>query len=259
MRDRRLEATAQVLLTRACTAADPAERSRLLDEVIELYMPVARTIAGRYRGRGVAFEDLEQVAFEGLTKAAHRFDPRATEDGHGSLLAFAVPTIRGEIRRYFRDHGWMVRPLRRVQDLQARLQHTTTTFATQRGRWPSPRELADLLDVPLEHVNEALTAHGCFTPASLDQPHDETTTVSLSEWLPCERAGADFVDVEVRVSCAPVLHELDERSRRILVLHYLEGLSQRRIGEREGLSQMQVSRILRSAAQRLRAAWEAAA
>ena len=148
------------------TSTDESERADLRADLIATNMPVARSIASRYRSRGIPLEDLQQVAYLALTKAAHRFDPDA---GH-AFLSFCVPTIQGEVRRYFRDHGWMVRPPRRIQELQQRVLRAQAELTFKLGRAPAPRELADHLGEEIDDVLEALDSQGCFTPASLDRP-----------------------------------------------------------------------------------------
>ncbi|MDO9352275.1 MAG: sigma-70 family RNA polymerase sigma factor, partial [Solirubrobacteraceae bacterium] len=118
-RAERSEQTA-ALLTESVTCGDPAERERILERVVLINRGVAEAVASRYRSRGVPQDDLVQAAYEGLTKAVHRFDPLLRND----LLTYAVPTIRGELQRYFRDQGWVVRPPRRVQELQWRVNQT---------------------------------------------------------------------------------------------------------------------------------------
>ena len=123
-------------------------------------MPVADSVVSRYRARGIATEDLQQVAYLALTKASRRFDPDAGHD----FLSFCVPTIRGEVRRYFRDKGWMVRPPRRIQELQQRLTRARTDLTTSLGRPPSPSELAQHLGEDVSAVREAMDGQGCFSP-----------------------------------------------------------------------------------------------
>ena len=140
-------------------------------------------MAARYRNRGIELEDLQQVALLGLTKAAHRFDPDLGHD----FMSFAVPTIRGELRRHFRDLGWVVRPPRRVQELQSRISRAQAQLEQALGRSPRPSELASHLEVDLDDVVEALAADGCFTPTSLDTPLDDVTT-TLGRFEVCRSA-----------------------------------------------------------------------
>ena len=207
------------------------------DRLIEAHISIARNMAARYRDRGIDLDDLEQVALLGLTKAAHRFDPGA---GH-AFLSFAVPTIRGELRRHFRDAGWMVRPPRRVQELQARLSRAQTVLESQLGRSPRPTEVADHLGEDLEDVVEALTADGCFTPASLDGPGGAGESC-LGDHL--GEVDPALSSMEARVVLEPVLGLLAARDRRVLHLRFVEELTQEEIARDVGLTQAQVSRVL---------------
>src|SRR6201999_317218 len=144
--------------------ADEESRRRLEGLVVETKLHIAVDVARRYRSRGVPIEDLEQVAYLGLVKAARGFDPARATD----FLSYAVPTIRGEVRRYFRDHGWTVRPPRTVQQAQARITAVESDLCQELGRSPRPSELAERLRLDLGLVVEALAANGCFSPTSLD-------------------------------------------------------------------------------------------
>ncbi|HYO38798.1 MAG TPA: sigma-70 family RNA polymerase sigma factor [Nocardioidaceae bacterium] len=225
------------LLTEAA-GSPPAERQHLLDEVVTMNMSVATAIAARYRTRGIASEDLQQVAYLALVKAAHGYDPTVGHD----FLSYAVPTIRGEIKRHFRDLGWMVRPPRRIQELQARITTADAELSQSLGRSPRPSEIARHLDEGLEDVNEALATVGCFLPSSLDRPAGESGTMTISDLLGSEDPGQGAV--EARTMLAPVVRQLCERDRRILLLRFFRGLTQQEIAEDIGVTQMQVSRLL---------------
>jgi RNA polymerase sigma-B factor len=215
-----------------------ARRARLVAEVVELNMGVAQAIASRYRRRGVPDDDLQQVAYLALTKAARRFDPDAGHD----FLSFAVPTIRGELRRYFRDSGWMVRPPRKVQELQGRLFAAQAEMSMVLGRSPSPREVAAHLDEPLEDVEEALAADGCFTPTSLDRPVAGDAGVTIGELLGATDQTRSAV--EARVVLAPVVRGLSERDRLVLRMRFFDDRTQQEIAQEIGVTQTQVSRLL---------------
>ena len=131
-----------------------------------LHLGLAHAEASRYRSRGMPLDDLRQVAALALTKATRGYDVTTGHD----FLSYAVPTIRGELRKYFRDHGWMIRPPRRIQELQARINAAEAELSNQLGRSPQPVEIADHLDECTESVIEALASDGCFVPASLDHP-----------------------------------------------------------------------------------------
>ena len=234
-RARRRQETAR-LLTEAHELEGEA-RAALHDEAIRLNMQVAFEIAQRYHSRGIDSDDIDQVACLGLTKAVRSFDPTVGSD----FLSFAVPTIRGEIRRYFRDFGWTVRPPRWLQELQPRLVAAEAELFQQLGRSPRPSELARHLDVELDRVLDALSANGCFSPTSLDAPYGE------GEASPADRLGvveAAFGGVEARVALKPLLASLSDRERRILELRFGAGLTQAEIGAEIGVTQMQISRLL---------------
>lgn len=220
-------------------------RAALEDQAIRLNMEVATEIARRYHGRGIANDDLDQVAYLGLTKAVRGFDPTKGAD----FLSFAVPTMRGEIRRYFRDFGWTIRPPRSLQELQPRLTAAEGELIQQLGRSPRPSELAAHLGVDLELVLDALTANGCFTPLSLDAPSPS------GEGDPADRLGGPdsaFGGAEARVALLPLLRDLSPRERRILELRFGAGLTQSEIGKQIGVTQMQVSRLLARVLAKLR-------
>jgi len=209
-------------------------------------MTVARSVAARYRHRGVASDDLEQVAYAALVRAAHTFDPGAGHD----FLSYAVPSIRGEVRRYFRDRGWMVRPPRRIQELQFRITRTESDLGTVLGRPPRACDLSEELDEATEDVEEALAANGCFTPASLDQVPHTVGAASIGDGLGDEDSG--FGAVEARVVLHRALRNLGERDRRIVVLRFFGECTQQEIADDIGVTQMQVSRLLDSIYRRLR-------
>jgi RNA polymerase sigma-B factor len=226
------------LLLQAHEADDPEIRDRLLDKVVVINLRVASAIAARYQGRGVALDDLEQVAFEGLVKAVRRFDPTLRKD----LLSYAVPTIRGEVRRYFRDSSWTIRPPRRLMDLQWRINRTIDDMSQEMGREPTDAEVSERLGLSAEEFEEAVLAFGCFSPPSLEQPVGDTPDLTLGDAIAdperCEEAA------EARSMLSPLLHRLPERDRRILGLRFVEDRTQREIGEMYGVTQVQVSRWL---------------
>ncbi|MGZ4455584.1 MAG: sigma-70 family RNA polymerase sigma factor [Nocardioides sp.] len=246
-RERRRNETARLLLE--AREHEGERRAALEDEAIRLNMEVATEIARRYHGRGIASDDLDQVAYLGLTKAVRGFDATKGSD----FLSFAVPTMRGEIRRYFRDHGWMVRPPRSVQELQARLTAAESELYQQLGRSPRPSELATHLEVDLDLVLDALGAGGCFTPMSLDAPTAE------GERGPADRLGGPdlaFLSAEARVALAPLLRTLTDRELRILEMRFGGGFTQAEIGKEVGVTQMQVSRLLARMLTKMRAGLE---
>jgi RNA polymerase sigma-B factor len=236
-RARRSELTRELLLEAA--EAEPGRRAELLDEVVLLNRGVAEAVANRYRNRGVPLEDLQQAAFEGLVKAVQRFDAAVRPD----LLTYAVPTIRGEIQRWFRDQSWMVRPPRRIQELQWKISHGAEDLGQSLGREPTDEEVAAHCDCTVEEVAEASQAFGCFHPPSLDRPIDSADGPTLGETLLADEEH-EHEAAEARTILGPVVRRLSERDRRILYLRFFEDQSQRDIGEELGVTQMQVSRLL---------------
>ena len=235
-RAERAEQTTE-LLRLAHETTDEARRAELRTQVVLINRGVAESVAMRYRNRGVATEDLFQVAYEGLTKAVQRFDAGLRND----LLTFAVPTIRGELQRYFRDLGWTVRPPRRIQELQARTNQTFARMSQDLGREPTPDEVAAELGITLAEYRDAESALGCFSPTSLDQPAGESTA-TVGDLIVEDDDSHDAS--EARVMLAPVVRDLSERDRRILYLRFFEDRTQSEIGEDLGVTQMQVSRLL---------------
>jgi RNA polymerase sigma-B factor len=232
------------LITASRTATDDERRS-LQDQVVELNMQIAVDVARRYRSRGIPIEDLEQVAYLGLVKAARGFDAERDTD----FLSYAVPTIRGEVRRYFRDHGWTVRPPRTVQQAQARITSVESDLCQELGRAPRPSEIAERLGLDLGLVVEALAANGCFSPTSLDAASAEGEG-GIGERLGDE--DASFETAEARVALKPLLAHLDRRERIMLEMRFFKGSTQSEIGEVLGITQMQVSRLLSALLGRLR-------
>ena len=218
--------------------SDPEEQRRLLDRVVELNLGLATAVVARFRSRGIPTDDLLQVARLALVKASRRFDRAA---GH-EFVSFAVPTMRGEVKRHFRDAGWMVRPPRRIQELQARISPARSDLANTLGREPEPIEIAERLEVEQGEVVEAMSALGCFTPASLDVPVGQDSPVSLGDVLPGQESDGDAA--EARVMLGPVVRRLGARDKRVLQLRFFDGLTQREIAEDIGVTQMQVSRLL---------------
>ena len=232
-------------------AADPDRRDALADEVIGLNMPVARDVARRYDGRGIPAEDLQQVAYLGLVKAVQHYDPAKATD----FLSFAVPTIRGEVRRWFRDAGWVIRPPRSVQELQAHVTASRDRLVQDLGRSPTPEEIAGDLGEDAAAVRDVLSVRGCFAPTSLDAPGSAAGEGSEAGRRLGE-AEPGYARVEARVALKPLLEELTPRERRILELRFVSGATQAEIGEDIGVTQMQVSRLLAGIFARLRARLE---
>ncbi|GAA1253681.1 sigma-70 family RNA polymerase sigma factor [Oryzihumus leptocrescens] len=246
------EARTRQLLDLLAHEQDPRVCREIRDEVVCCNLDVACAIAARYRGRGLEPDDLRQVAMVGLVKAAQRFHAGAGD----SFLAFARPTILGEIRRHFRDAGWAVRPPRRLQELHADIRAVAGTLEQGLGAPPSTTQLADALGTDERWVAEARGLPGCYSPTSLDAKRDEHQR-ALGDELP-DPGGDPSAIVVQRLALTTALRTLDAADLRLLRLRFEEELSQEEIGRRLGVSQMQVSRRLRRVLGRLRDELEAA-
>ncbi|MDQ0993950.1 SigB/SigF/SigG family RNA polymerase sigma factor [Streptomyces sp. V3I7] len=230
-------------------ALPPGERrDRVRDEIVEAWLPMADRIAGRYRGRGESTEDLRQVAALGLVKAVDRYDPAR---GH-AFESYAVPTITGEIKRHFRDHMWTLHVPRRLQNLRTQVQ-TAVQELTQAapGRQPTVAELAEHADLSEADVREGLQALDGCAALSLDaEVTGSEDGYSLSDTLgepdPAVEAVVD------REAVKPELAELPQREQRILYLRFFGDMTQNRIAEELGISQMQVSRVISRCCHRVR-------
>jgi RNA polymerase sigma-B factor len=207
-------------------------------------LPLARSVARRYAGKGEPLDDLEQVASLGLIKAIDRFDLGREV----RFATFAVPTIAGELKRHFRDRGWMVRVPRDIQEQSARLSRERERLVHDLGRSPTVMELAEATALDEERVLDVLAAGEAYRALSLDEPlSDGATSMDL--------VGGDDAGFE-RAEARAMLHDglvgLPRREREILHLRFFEGLTQREIADRVGISQMHVSRLIRRTVDRLR-------
>ena len=221
------------------------------EALILLNLALADGIAGRYLGRGIDRDDLVQVARLGLVKAVRRFRPGLGQ----SFAGFAAPTISGEIKRHFRDTGWMVRPPRRLQELGVRMRDAEKDLEQNLHRRPRSDELAAVLDVGEGQVRAAREAASSFHALSLDVPAGPG---QASTEMTLEEAEDPFAAIDDSAWLRDALAELTDRERLVLRLRFVELLTQSDIAEQIGVSQMQVSRILRATLSRLRARLEAA-
>ncbi len=216
---------------------------RARDELIRRFMPLARKLAHRYRGAHEPYDDLLQVASLGLVKAVDRFDfERGT-----AFSSFAVPTILGELKRYFRDLGWSVHVPRGAQERALKVEEGKQKLTTKRGRPPTVPELAEYLELSIDDVLDALQTSGAHHSVSLDAPQTDEDgsvgTLAGSFGQDDER----FELIEDGLTIASVAKQLPLHERRVLHLRFVEDLTQTQIAEKIGVSQMQVSRILRHA------------
>lgn len=219
-------------------AADP-RREALRDRIVQGHLPLARHIARRFAHRGEPVEDLEQVATVGLIHAVDRFEPGRGTD----FLSYAVPTITGEVRRYFRDKAWATRVPRRLKDLRLAIGTAVPELSQALGRAPTPGELAEHLKRSRDEVLEALEAANAYRSTSLDDMLvDDPSSGRLADVIGA--ADAELEQVEYRETLQPALAKLPERERTIVMLRFFGGMTQTQIAKRVGVSQMHVSRLL---------------
>ena len=219
----------------------------LRNELVEEHLTLARGFARRYRQRGVALEDLEQVARLGLIGAVERFDPSQGV----RFTTFAGRTIDGELKRHFRDKAWSVRVPRQYQDLGVAIRSTLDALSKELGRAPTIPELAEAVGADIDEVLATMEAAQAFRADSIDVPitGDEGGT-TMAEALGSDDLGPTLVDNRDLV--ADLLDQLPERERRIVELRFFAEKSQREIADEIGISQMHVSRLLRKALTSLR-------
>jgi len=211
------------------------------EEIVARYLPLARRLARRYAA-GENYDDLVQVASIALIKAIERFD-----HSRGHLFStYARPTIVGDLKRYFRDHAWTVRVPRELHDRSLHVRRASEQLTAQLGRSPSPAEIADALETSVELVLDALQTVTALRPDTLDAPaHPDDDDRGKGSTAAFEEPG--FAIAEASATLAPLLARLTPQERRILSLRFEQDLSQSEIGALVGVSQMQVSRILRKA------------
>ncbi|MDQ1035105.1 RNA polymerase sigma-B factor [Streptomyces sp. V3I8] len=239
--------TAEDFRTLASLPPGPS-REALRDRIIEAWLPMAERLAGRFRSRGESFDDLRQVAALGLVKAVDRYDP---ERGN-AFESYAVPTVTGEIKRHFRDHMWTLHVPRRVQDLRNRVRFARQDLAqTIPGRQPTVAEIAAQAQMSEDDVRTGMGALESFTALSLDAelPGSEDG-YSLSDAMGSADPALDVV-ID-REAVKPRLEALPERERTILYMRFFGDMTQSRIAEELGISQMHVSRLISRCCDRLR-------
>jgi RNA polymerase sigma-B factor len=219
------------------------------DQLVEGFGPLARSLARRYNNTSEPYEDLCQVAQLGLVKAIQQFDP---ERGF-PFQAYAIPTILGELRRYFRNSSWSVHVPRGVQERALEVRDTERALNDEHGRAPTVPELAQFMELSVEQVLEAMQALRSYGSVSLDAPrandsHDEDS--SYAETIGEEDRRFDLV--ELGASLSPALAMLEPDQRELLRMRYIEEMTQSQIAQRIGVSQMQVSRLLQRCLAELR-------
>jgi RNA polymerase sigma-B factor len=247
--------------SRSASASDRADRDDLFrrwqfdgdrsarDELVRRHLPLARKLAGRYARTQEPFDDLFQVASLALVKAIDRFDP----DRGLAFSSFAVPTILGELKRHFRDKGWAIHVPRGLQELVLKVQEAEVALGSRTGRSPTVGEIAEHLAVDTEQVLEALEAVAAHHATSLDAPivtdgSDESATIH--DTIGAEDEGYELIETSASLTAA--FKYLPVTDRQVLMLRFRDELKQKDIADRMGVSQMQVSRILRRVTDELR-------
>lgn len=237
-RNQRYDELAPLFVELAGVSKQDPRHEELRDTLVTEHLPVAEHIARRFSHRGESQEDLTQVATLGLINAVDRFDPERGVD----FLSYAVPTIMGEVRRHFRDTGWAVRMPRRLQELHLSVSSAIANQSQELGRAPTPSELAGHLGISKDDVYRGLEAGNAYRSASLDELLTDTDEIPLGDAI--GENDTELDEVENRETIRPLLGELDERERRILVMRFFRSMTQTQIAEQVGISQMHVSRLL---------------
>ena len=234
--------TDRELLRRYHEGGDASAREIL----VERHLPLVRSLARRYAGRGEALEDIEQVGAIGLIKAIDRYELARDV----ALTTYATPNVVGEIKRHFRDKGWAIRVPRALQELNGKMGPTIERLTSKLGRSPSIAEIAAEFETSTEQVLEALEAGSAYAPLSLSAgPGGE------DELDPMETIGSEdeeFGRTDDRASLEPALAALPQREQEILRMRFEDGLTQTQIAEQVGISQMHVSRLIRRSLERMR-------
>lgn len=211
------------------------------EKLVMSHLNLVRFIANKFKNRGEPIDDLVQVGYLGLLKAIDRFDP-----GRGlEFTTFATPTIMGEIKRHFRDKGWSVRVPRRLQELSAKVNQATDTLTSQLQRSPTVAEIADYLDATVDEVLEAMESSSAYSSVSLEAPSgtDDDDTPSVIDRYATEDSDLAFTDDRIIIEEA--LASFSPREREVIEMRFLKGMTQIEIAEKLGISQVQVSRLLR--------------
>jgi RNA polymerase sigma-B factor len=227
--------------------------ARARDQLVERFLPLARQLARRYQRAGEPLDDLLQVASLGLIKAIDRFDPNREI----AFSSYAVPTILGEIKRYFRDRTWAVRVPRDLQELTLKVDRAVGELSEDLRRQPSVREIATAVGAEEEEVLEALQAGGAYRAVSFDAPRagGEEDAATLGDSVGVDEHGFDRA--EERATLQQLMSTVTPREREVLRMRFEQDMTQAEIGTVIGVSQMQVSRVIRQAIARLRAAADA--
>ena len=230
------------------TLHDADDMLRRREAIFNRCLPLADRIARHYGGRGEDIEDLTQVARLGLVKAVNRFDP--SKGSH--FVAFAVPTMMGEVRRHFRDHGWSMHVPRRLKDRHGHITRATTELTQSLGRAPTAGQLADALDMTREDIVDSMLAAEAYRVHSIDAPVSSGDSAPRMVSDTVGEVDFGFDRITDQESVRPLLAALPERERTVLYLRFFESMTQSQIAEHIGVSQMHVSRILEKTLRELR-------
>jgi RNA polymerase sigma-B factor len=215
--------------------------------LVQRHLPLVRSLARRYAGRGEALDDIEQVGAIGLIKAIDRYDL----EREVALTTYATPNVVGEIKRHFRDKGWAIRVPRALQELNGKMGPTIERLTARLGRSPSIAEIAKEFQTTPEQVLEAMEAGSAYAPQSLSAGPDGDSELDPMETIGSE--DLEFDRTDERTSLEPALALLPDREQLILKLRFEEGLTQTQIADKIGISQMHVSRLIRRSLERMRA------
>jgi RNA polymerase sigma-B factor len=243
-----LRADSALMFAELTDDTTPTERrAELRDALVHLHLPLVEHFARRFRNRGEPYDDLLQVGTIGLIKAIDRFD---TERGV-EFSTYATPTIVGEIKRHFRDKGWMIRVPRRLQELRITISSATAELSQDLGRAPTISELANHIGVSDEEIIEGLESANAYSTLSLDAPdYSDDSALSMIEVIGEDDEALEHV--ENRETIKPLLAQLDPREKHILTLRFFRGMTQSQIAADIGVSQMHVSRLLSRTLAKLR-------
>ncbi len=246
---RRSATGAEPLLTEFAATGDPALR----DRIVEMHLNIASMVAARFSGRGVDYDDLFQVASLALFKAIDRYDPTRGV----KFASFVTPTMIGEVKNYFRDRARVIRLPRNSSELIKSIEKAIAELSQELFRQPTPEELAERMGVSVETVLEGLDLRGATRPASLDStPESDESETPLSAYLGFEEKG--YTDFERQDLLRRAMENLSDQQKEIIRYRFYDGLSQRDIAGRLGISQMSVSRAERRALQAMRGYMEKA-
>jgi RNA polymerase sigma-B factor len=239
------EAARVTTMLKALACTDP-RRERVRRQAITAWAPLARRLARRYAPRPGTVDDIEQTAMIGLIKAVDRFDPDRGVD----FVAYAIPTILGELKRYFRDHGWMIRLPRRLHDLHLKITEANARLTQTLGRPPTITDIAHDLRLSEEETIEGLEGGSAHQPASLSIPISADNDQELGDTVGADDYGYEFTEWHIDLRAA--VADLTEREKRLLSLRFYGDLTQAEIADEMGLSQMYISRLLAATIAKLR-------